>query len=202
MTSAGAVWPFEPTEMKLPRPVAAGRSSARFARHGAARPGESPRRKVILLYPLVVLGAAAVFVQRRGRPGARGWAWFGAWAAAGALFTFSFLTGFSVGLFLLPLAAGALFFVASRAAHLGEALGFAAGTGVILLVIAYLSRDHQPCPEDGSLSIPAGAPPGTSVACGGFDPIPWLLAGSTTLAASIVAYAVVRTALRRARARG
>jgi hypothetical protein len=34
----------------------------------------------------------------------RGPAWFGAWLVVGAALTFCFLTGFSIGLFVLPFA--------------------------------------------------------------------------------------------------
>jgi hypothetical protein len=51
--------------------------------------------------------------------------------------TFSFVTGFSNGLFILPVAAGALIRVALRSPHLREASGFVAGiAGTALLVAA------------------------------------------------------------------
>jgi hypothetical protein len=145
---------------------------------------------MIVLYPLVVIGAAALVWRRRGEIEGRGWLWFAAWCAAGALFTFSFLAGFSIGLFVLPFAAGALLYVAWRAPHISEGLGFVAGIGVTLLLIAFLSRDYKPCPE-GGLYIPPDAPPGTSVECGGSDPAPWFIAGITVTAAATIAYAVI-----------
>jgi hypothetical protein len=45
------------------------------------------------------------------------------------------LTGFSVGLFVLPFAAAILLFVARRSPHALEALGFLVGAGGVLLVL-------------------------------------------------------------------
>jgi hypothetical protein len=45
-----------------------------------------------------------------------------------ALFTFSFLTGFSIGLFILPLAAVALFWLAARSGG-RETVGLVEGAG-------------------------------------------------------------------------
>jgi hypothetical protein len=125
------------------------------------------------------------------------WRWFAAWGGAGFLLTFSFLTGFSIGLFVLPVAAGALFFVASRSPHFAEGVGFLGGIGGVAVPVALLNRDYNPCPPHGALTIPPGAPPGTSVSCGGFDPEPWLDAGVVLTAIAVAAYAVLRWRLRR-----
>jgi hypothetical protein len=90
---------------------------------------------MILLYAVVVLAAVVVAARRRDRAGGRGWAWFGAWCAAGGLFTFSLLAGFSIGLFVLPLAAALLLYVAARAPHFAESLGFVAGLGAVVLAV-------------------------------------------------------------------
>ncbi len=146
---------------------------------------------MILLYPLVLVGVVAVFWRRRGEPEGREWLWFAAWCAAGAVFTFSFL---SIGLFVFPFAAAALLFVAWRAPHRWESLGSIAGIGVALLLGAFLSRDYRPCPEEG-LTLRADAPPGASVECGGTDPAPWLAAGLAAFALPLLAYGV--SSLRR-----
>lgn len=152
---------------------------------------------VIILYPLVVGAAFVVLLRRRDRTGGRGWRWFGVWGAAGMLLTFSFLTGFSIGLLVLPLAAAALVFVASRAPHFAESIGFLGGVGGVALLVALGNRDSKPCGEQGQVSIPAGAPPGTSVSCGGLDPEPWLNTGVVTSGLAVAAYAVLRWRLRR-----
>jgi hypothetical protein len=88
---------------------------------------------MIVLYALVLIGAGLVMWKRRQQGGgATGWRWFFAWAFAGALFTFSLITGFSIGLVLLPLAALAVFWLAATAPHAREALGFALGSAVLL----------------------------------------------------------------------
>jgi len=143
---------------------------------------------VIVLYPLVVVGAVALVWRRHGERAGRGWLWFAAWCVAGALFLFSFLAGFSIGLFVLPFAAGALLYVAWRAPHISEGLGFVAGIGVTLLLVAFLSRDYRPCPE-GALA-PGRRSAGTSIECGGFDPTPWLLAGVVTVALPLLGYGI------------
>jgi hypothetical protein len=90
---------------------------------------------VVALYPAVLVLVGLVLARNRGRSGGRGWRWFAAWWAAGGLFAFSFVTGFSIGLFVLPFAAAALFFVASRAPHLWESTGFAGGVGMLAVVV-------------------------------------------------------------------
>jgi hypothetical protein len=146
---------------------------------------------VILLYPLVLGVAATIVVRRRAAPWGRGWHWFSAWAAAGATFTFSLLTGLSIGLLVLPFAAALLLVVATRSPHVREALGFVLGVGAVLLLIAFVNRDYRPCPS-GGLSIPPGAPAGTSVSCGGVDPEPWLWSGVVVATIGVAAYALAR----------
>ena len=92
---------------------------------------------MILVYPALLL-AAAVLIARRDRAGGHGRRWFGAWAAVGVLFSFSLLTGFSIGLFLLPAVAVALFWVALRSPHAAEATGFLAGAGLLVLTVLAL----------------------------------------------------------------
>jgi hypothetical protein len=94
---------------------------------------------MILAWPLLVLVAAALAWRRHSKPGGRGWWWFLAWSLAGFLMTFSFVTGFSIGLFILPVAAGALIWVALRSPHLREAWGFGAGIGATALLIAVMA---------------------------------------------------------------
>jgi len=89
-----------------------------------------------ILYPLVLAGAALILVKSRQRDlGARGWPWFVAWAFAGALFLFSFLTGFSIGVFLFPAAAFAVFWLAAHAPNGREVSGFLVGIAAVLLAL-------------------------------------------------------------------
>jgi hypothetical protein len=120
---------------------------------------------MILLFPLVVAIALVVVARRHHEPGGEGAHWFAAWAVAGALLTFSFLTGFSIGLLLLPVAAAATVLVASRAPHWREVTGFIAGLGAVLLLVAALNRGDD-----------------------GVDATPWLVAGCLLAAVAVGAY--------------
>ena len=121
---------------------------------------------MIVAYPLLLLIALAV-VLIRDCNGGRGWLWFGAWSVAGTLMTFSFLTGLSIGLLILPLATTALFAAALLAPHLGESIGFIAGAGVTAVAVAAVNfGEAQP-------GIPAGL---------------WLVAGLSLVGAAAAAY--------------
>lgn len=129
--------------------------------------------QMILAFPLLLVAAAYVALRRPdprglGRDGT-GWRWFAAWSAAGAATTFSFLTGLSIGLFVLPLAAALLFWVARHAPRLPAALGFAEGVGAVLLLVAFLNRGEA-----------------------GVDPMPWLLAGLFLAGFALLASGLLR----------
>jgi hypothetical protein len=118
----------------------------------------------------------------------RGCGWFWAWTLVGAACCFAFLTGLSIGLFVLPFALALLWLVGSRSPRWQEAIGFAEGIGFVLLLVAYLNWDYTPCG-----SGPHVLSPGTeSFSCGGFDPHPWLYAGVAVAAAAATAYAIAR----------
>jgi hypothetical protein len=82
-------------------------------------------------------------VIRRDREGGHGWPWFVAWSLAGASFFFSFLTGLSIGLLLLPVVAAAVLFVAMRSPHAAEASGFFAGVGLVTVAVSALSWGEE-----------------------------------------------------------
>jgi hypothetical protein len=90
---------------------------------------------VILLYPILLIGAAVLVLQRKDRVGGRGWLWFTAWLLTGALFTFSLVTGFSIGLLFLPLVAAALLGVAWLSPHLREASGLLVGAAAFVVAL-------------------------------------------------------------------
>ncbi len=92
-------------------------------------------RGVILIYPLLLICSAVLIWRTKARRSA-GWSGFAAWCVAGALFVFSLLTGLSIGLFLLPLVVAALYLAVRSAPDFRASLGFVAGIGVILLVVA------------------------------------------------------------------
>jgi hypothetical protein len=91
--------------------------------------------EVILAWPLIGLAAGCVAWKRRAAATGRGLLWFLEWVAAGFLMSFSLITGFSIGIFILPIAAWVLIWVARRSPHLREASGFAAGIGATALLI-------------------------------------------------------------------
>jgi hypothetical protein len=90
---------------------------------------------MILAWPLLVVVAASLAWQRRGAPGGRGGPWFTAWLVTGFLMSFSLITGLSIGLFILPIAAAVLIWVATRSPHLVEASGFVLGIAATALLI-------------------------------------------------------------------
>ena len=90
---------------------------------------------MVLLYPVLLLGAAVVALRRKDHAGGRGWLWFGAWLLTGALFTFSLAAGFSIGLFFLPLVAVVLLGVAWLSPHLREASGLLVGAAAFVVAL-------------------------------------------------------------------
>ncbi len=94
---------------------------------------------MILLWPLVLVGAAVLVWKSRQRDvGTRGRTWFGAWALAGALFMFSFLTGLSIGVFLFPAVAFAVLWLAVNAPYGRELAGFPVGIAAVLLALIWV----------------------------------------------------------------
>jgi hypothetical protein len=93
---------------------------------------------MIVLYPIVL--AAALYLMWKSRQrglGSRGGIWFSAWAFAGALSLFSLLTGLSIGVFLFPAAALAIFWLAVSAPYWREAAGFPVGVGLVAIGIVF-----------------------------------------------------------------
>ena len=89
---------------------------------------------MLILWLLVLAGAAVILVKSRQRGlGRRGWPWFAGWTLAGALFVFTALTGFSIGLFLFPVGAFAVFWLALHAPYGRELAGFPVGSAAVLL---------------------------------------------------------------------
>jgi hypothetical protein len=123
---------------------------------------------------------------------ATGWWRFTAWVLAGGLTFFAFLTGFSIGLFVLPFAVAAVWLVARGGRLWPEILGLVGGLGVPAIVVAVLNRDGSGCrtSEEGGL---------TTVTCGGLDPVPWLVVGLLLLAVTPALYGFARRRTERAR---
>jgi hypothetical protein len=94
---------------------------------------------LILAWPLLIAFAAALMRRHRADPGGRGLRWALVWIAGGFLTSFSLITGFTIGLFVLPFAAAVLIWVARRAPHLPEAVGFVGGIAVTVLVVVAIN---------------------------------------------------------------
>jgi hypothetical protein len=92
---------------------------------------------VVVLFPIVLGAAFYLLAKSRQRGlGQQGRRWFCAWVGAGALFTFSLLAGLSIGLFLLPVATFAMFWLALRAPYWREVAGFLVGGALFLAGVA------------------------------------------------------------------
>jgi hypothetical protein len=129
----------------------------------------------------------------QGDGGRSGWPWFGAWTVLGGLLLFGWLTGFTVGLFVLPVALVGWWLAAAFGRRWPEVLGSVAGAGLTCLGIALANRGSTECPPGGlsvSAEEAARMPPGASITCGGADPLPWLVAGVVLLVSGVAAYAV------------
>jgi hypothetical protein len=94
---------------------------------------------VILAWPLLLLTAGVLCWRRRHLAGERGWFWFVVWTLAGFLMSFSLITGFSIGLLIVPFAGALLLWVARRAPHLPETAGFAVGIVLTAVLIVALN---------------------------------------------------------------
>jgi len=115
------------------------------------------------------------------------WPFF-AWAAVGTGAFFTLITGFTVGLLVLPLVlvalAALLIWPGSRTS---AALGLISGLGLMPVVVAYLNRGGP-----GNVCTTTA----TSQSCTTeWSPWPWLAAGLLLIAAGAVAFARLRARL-------
>jgi hypothetical protein len=94
---------------------------------------------LILAWPLLIVLAATLMWRHRGEVGGRGLRWFLIWIGVGFLMSISLITGFSIGMFILPFAGAALIWAARRAPHLPEASGFVGGIGAAALLVAAIA---------------------------------------------------------------
>jgi hypothetical protein len=109
---------------------------------------------------------------------------------AGGLLIFSVLDLIGLGLFTMPLAIVALWFVLPRSRRWPEVIGLAPAAGLVLLLLAWANRDYQtPCFS----GIVMGS--GGYSSCGGIPPTPIAVAGLTLVAAGLIVYAIIRRAV-------
>jgi hypothetical protein len=116
------------------------------------------------------------------------WRWFAAWAVVGGLVAVAVLGALSIGIFVLPFAGLGLWLLLRSGRRWPELLGAVSGAGIVCLAVAAINRDSAPCP-DGPVVL---APGETSLSCGGFDPLPWLIAGGLLSVAGAAAYLLER----------
>jgi hypothetical protein len=90
---------------------------------------------MMILYLLVLAGALYLMSvsRQRGLGARRGWPWFNAWVAAGALSLFSLLIGFSIALVLFLASVIAIFWLAVNAPYWREVAGFPVGVGLVAI---------------------------------------------------------------------
>ena len=94
---------------------------------------------MLVLYPIILAGALYLMFKSRQRGlGARGAIWFSAWTFTGALFLFSAMTGLSIGVFLFPAAALAIFWLAVNAPYWREVAGFPVGAALMAIGVAFV----------------------------------------------------------------
>lgn len=115
-----------------------------------------------------------------------GWWDLAEWALAFGLLAFSVIAGFSIGFLVLPFAVVALGLTSRRSRPWPEApTGMLVGIGAVLLMIAFIQRDYVPCPPQGE---PMVLRRGESSSCGGFNPVPWIVAGVASTAVGVAGY--------------
>jgi len=118
------------------------------------------------------------------------------WILAFTSIAFTFISMASIGLLVAPFALIFTFFVVAWAHAWPEApLGGLIGPGLVCLLVAFLNWDYVPCPAE-----PIKLGPGqSSFHCGGFDPVPWLIAGILLTGAGIIGYLLFTTLSKRLR---
>ena len=121
-----------------------------------------------------------------------GWGGFAAWALVGALFSLSFVGAASIGLFLLPAALAVLVLTAVFIRTWPEATGVLLGAAALLLFVGSANLNSTPCPSSGSGAVHVGRPGDATFSCGGWDPVPWLVAGLVLAGASVGFYSLAR----------
>ena len=90
---------------------------------------------MIVLYLLILAGALYLMSvsRKRGLGARRGWPWFNAWVAAGALSLFSLLTGSSIAIVMFLASVIAICWLAVNAPYWREVAGFPVGVGLVAI---------------------------------------------------------------------
>jgi hypothetical protein len=108
------------------------------------------------------------------------WRWFWAWAGVGFLLPMTLLGAFTIGLYVIPVAAVATILLVLRPAARRSVVGLVAGFGTPFLLVAALNHD-------GPGNICRTTP--TSQSClQEWSPWPWLAVGLFFVAAGVVLF--------------
>lgn len=101
-----------------------------------------------------------------------------------------------IGLVAAPMAILVTWFVIARAGVWPKGLGFAFGLGLISLLLWWVNRDYQGgCYQGIVLGL------GGRTTCGGFPPVPLLVAGMILLVGALLGFGLARRESRQAPAR-
>jgi hypothetical protein len=125
-------------------------------------------------------------MDRTGTAGQPALIWpFLAWAVVGAGLCFAVLSGFTVGIFVIPVAIAAMIALLRWAqARTIAAVGVISGPGLVLMYVAYLNRAGP-----GNVCSATA----TSQTCvTEMSPWPWLIAGIAVLAIGVTVFAQLR----------
>ena len=107
------------------------------------------------------------------------------WSIASALLTFSVLGAWGIGIFIVPVAIVFLVLAMRRNSPWPErTVGSVAGIAIACIGVAFIHRSYAPC--DSGSAVMLG--PGQSLSCGGLDPLPWMIVGSTLLVGALCSY--------------
>jgi MYXO-CTERM domain-containing protein len=116
--------------------------------------------------------------------GMRATAWFLVWAVIGAGLVLGILTGFTIGVFVLPATGVLIVVVATRKTSAEGVLGLVSGLGVPLCYVAYLNRDG---PGEICRQYANG-----SSCTQEWNPWPWLVVGAAFVLGGVALFALRR----------
>lgn len=112
----------------------------------------------------------------------RHWTRFSLWAVAGFTTSFAIVTGFSIGIFIAPLAAASIFLAVDHSGTPSPS-GVLLGVGLTSTIIGLINVDELSCPESGQRVLDGGR---VIEGCGSFDPLPWLVVGGVLVLVSMI----------------
>ena len=107
--------------------------------------------------------------------------WFIAWIVVGVAFIFALLGAMTIGVFVLPIAAGLAVLVATRRGSSAGIPGLISGVSLPLFYVAFLNRDG---PGEICRSFASGGSSCTEE----WSPLPWLFVGALFLLGGIAAF--------------